>query len=444
MTGPAPDREVEYYRRLADEVAAENIRLDVAAAALQHELKQKRQGFALLSELYRKVTAAHLQPSTIFEIVVPAINSTLGMDRTVLLAPTAVPPVYRPERWLGFHDEAAVRLRSVTIEIPADLIAGGSPLLVNKATPATPFIENIRTAFGLPYFVCLPVLAHGAPIGILLSGRLKEARPLLPPLDQGDIDTFEAIAGLISAAVELERVERLRSFLPPQLAQVIVDSGSESLLEHHRREIASVFCDLRGFTTFSENFEPEVVLGVLQGFLEAMGELIFRYDGTLEHIAGDGLMVFFNDPLPCLEPAQRAVQMALAMRDRVGELAEAWRKSDYDLGFGVGISVGFATLGKVGFERRFHYAAIGSVVNLASRLCDEARAGQILVTSRVQAAVEQLVETEPVGQLTLKGFNRPIAAFNVLGYRGADAKPGRRSSRRAQTTRARARGAASR
>jgi class 3 adenylate cyclase/CheY-like chemotaxis protein len=213
---------------------------------------------------------------------------------------------------------------------------------------------------------------------------------------------------------ELERVGRLKRFLSPQLAEAIVSSGDEKVLESHRREITVVFCDIRGFTAFSDSVEPEEVMGVLREYHEAMGRLIFQFEGTLERFAGDGLMVFFNDPLPCPDPAARAVRMAVAMRDRVGELAAAWRKRGHELGFGVGIALGYATLGKIGFEGRLDYGAIGPVTNLASRLCDEARGGQILVNQRVFAAVEDVVEAEPAGDFTLKGFHRPVPAYNVL------------------------------
>ena len=172
---------------------------------------------------------------------------------------------------------------------------------------------------------------------------------------------------------ELERIGRLRRFLAPQLAEMIVSGQQEQLLESHRREITVVFCDLRGFTAFTETAEPEEVMGVLREFHSTMGELIFRYEGTVEHFAGDGIMIFFNDPLPCANPAERAVGMAVEMRARVGELRGIWRKRGHQLDFGVGIAMGYATLGKIGFEGRFDYAAIGTVTNLASRLCDEAK-----------------------------------------------------------------------
>lgn len=214
---------------------------------------------------------------------------------------------------------------------------------------------------------------------------------------------------------ELERVSRVKRFLPPQLAELIVSSGGDELLESHRRNITVVFCDLRGFTAFSETAEPEEVMGVLQEYYAAMWRLISQFEGTLERFAGDGLMVFFNDPLPCPDPAERAVCMAVAMRQRMEELGQAWRKFEYGLNFGIGIAEGFATLGKIGFEGQFNYGAVGTVTNLAARLCAEALGGQILISQRVYAAVEHLVEAEPVPEeFLLKGFLKPVHAFNVL------------------------------
>jgi len=216
---------------------------------------------------------------------------------------------------------------------------------------------------------------------------------------------------------ELERVGRLKRFFSPQLAELVVSLGGERLLESHRREITVVFCDLRGFTAFSETAEPEEVMGVLREYHTALGTLIFRFEGTLEHFAGDGIMVFFNDPLPCPDHAAQAVRMAVAMRQQMGELTGRWWKRGQQLGFGVGIAQGYATLGMIGFEGRVDYGAIGPVTNLASRLCDEAQGGQILISQRVYAMVEELVEAEPAGELPLKGFRKPVPTFNVVGLK---------------------------
>ena len=216
---------------------------------------------------------------------------------------------------------------------------------------------------------------------------------------------------------EIERMGRLRRFLPPQVADLIVASGTEKQLESHRREITALFCDLRGFTGFSESSDPEDVMALLRDYHAAIGEIIVKYSGTLERYAGDGVMVVFNDPVPVENPALQAVLMALEMRDDIGALTDRWRRLGHDIGFGIGIAHGFATLGTIGFEGRFDYAAIGTVSNVASRLCDEAKPGQILISPRVLMKVEDAVKVEPVGEFTLKGIRRPLAAYNVLSGR---------------------------
>lgn len=214
---------------------------------------------------------------------------------------------------------------------------------------------------------------------------------------------------------ELERVGRLRRFLSPQLTSLVIDSGDESFLESHRREIVVVFCDLRGFTPFAESSEPEEVIGVIREYHAALGDLVFRFEGTLERFTGDGLMVFFNDPLPCDDAPQRALRMAVAMRTRIRELAEGWTRRGHDLGFSLGISQGYATLGRIGFEGRFDYAAIGSVTNLADRLCSAAKPWQILTTQRVLSEADGAAIGDPVGELMLKGFSRPVKTYDVKG-----------------------------
>lgn len=218
---------------------------------------------------------------------------------------------------------------------------------------------------------------------------------------------------------QLERMGRLRRFLSPQLADLVVSSGDESFLESHRRDITVVFCDLRAFTAFAETAEPEEVMGVLDDYYQALGDLVTRFEGTLERFTGDGLMVFFNDPLPCEDAPLRAVRMAVAMRNRIQGLAKGWARHGYDLALGVGVAQGYATLGRIGFEGRSDYTAIGTCTNLAARLCAEARPWQILLSPRVHAAVEEFVISEPVGELTLRGFSRPVATFNVVGLDAA-------------------------
>jgi signal transduction histidine kinase/class 3 adenylate cyclase/CheY-like chemotaxis protein len=853
-------QELAYYKRQVDELAGQNLKLDYEISGLRHHLRQKQQGFALLSQLQQSI-GAQKQISAIFEAAIRAINSLLGMDRTVVLAPTEREHVFSPSQWVGFREQQAEQFPSLEFEFPPAFASGEELLVVSRAIEKTVLMQRIQEAFELPYFVCLPVIVEGAPIGLLLSGRLKEARPLYPPLDQGDVDTFQAIAGLISASVwnmrisvleeldrlkteffanishelrtpltltlgpleqllkgrygdvsdsvreqlevmlrnqerllelinqildlakleaggmdlrcapmadvnrfieerasqfrsaaerrgidlrlalderlegaelyidgekfdrllvnllsnaikftregsvevatervdgafrltvadtgvgiapdelphvfdrfrqadssaareyagtgiglalvkeiatlhggdvtahsqpgkgsafrvtiplgtthlspasvievapeevervaaspvaflvlegagsggdveeanaaaeaafdptkqtilyaednadlrdhvrdllaphynvfvapdgrealelararppdliltdmmmphvsgrdllsavrvdetlqavpvilltaragvgariesldagaddyvskpfdeselrarirsllrvkeyqdtiraqaeelaqwnrtlstrveqqveEIDRMGRLRRFLSPQVADAILSAGAETALESHRREITVVFCDLRGFTRFSEVTEPEEVMRVLREYHAAMGAIIFDHEGTLEHFEGDGMMVFFNDPIPVPDPAHRAVRMAVAMRNRAAQLAEGWRKRGYDLDFGVGVALGYATLGRIGFEGRFDYGAVGSVVNLASRLGNEAAGGQILLGPRVVAEVEELVETEPVGEVELKGFHAPQRIVNVIALK---------------------------
>jgi adenylate cyclase len=219
---------------------------------------------------------------------------------------------------------------------------------------------------------------------------------------------------------EIERLGRLRRFLPPQVADLIISSGSEKELESHRREIAALFCDLRGFTDFSESSDPEDVMTLLREYHTAVGRIIFDHGGTLERFAGDGVMAIFNDPVPMPKPALQAVQMALDMRSAIGTIMEKWRLLGHDLGFGIGISHGFATLGTIGFEGRYDYAAIGTVSNVASRLCDEAKPGQILISPRVFMAIQDAITVDLIGEFTLKGIRRPIAAYNVLAAKSAN------------------------
>jgi len=217
--------------------------------------------------------------------------------------------------------------------------------------------------------------------------------------------------------VQLERLGRLKRFFSPALAEAIVSGGAEDPLRSHRREITVVFLDLRGFTAFAETSEPEDVMTVLREYHAAMGELILAHEGTLERFTGDGMMIFFNDPVVVTDAEERAIRMAVSMRGRVEALRERWRKLGYDLDFGVGIARGYATLGAIGFEGRWDYGAIGTVTNLAARLCGEARPGQILISQRLYGAVEDLVDVDRVGDLALKGFARPVPAFNVRALR---------------------------
>ena len=221
---------------------------------------------------------------------------------------------------------------------------------------------------------------------------------------------------------ELARLQRLRRFLSPQLADAIVSSGDESILRSHRRQVAMFFADLRGWTNFVDTVEPEELMRVLAEFHGTIGGLVGRFDATVGFIEGDGVQLFFNDPIKVPDPGLRAVRLGCALREEMAELTALWQKRGYDLDFGAGIALGYATCGEVGFEGRSDYAAIGAVTNLASRLADEATAGQILISQRLYADVEDDVEVEPAGEFTLKGFQRPVAAFNVIAVRESAAE----------------------
>jgi adenylate cyclase len=222
----------------------------------------------------------------------------------------------------------------------------------------------------------------------------------------------------VSAQVaELSRLRRLRRFLSPQLADAVVLSGDETILESHRREVAMFFADLRGWTSFVDAVEPEELMRVLHEFHDVIGRLVRRFNATVGFLEGDGVQLFFNDPISIPDAPLRAVALGCALRKEMAELLPIWRRRGYDLDFGVGIALGFATCGEIGFDGRSDYAAVGAVTNLASRLADEASGGQILIAQRLYAEIEEVVETEPAGEYTLKGFQRPVAAFNVLSVR---------------------------
>ena len=259
--------------------------------------------------------------------------------------------------------------------------------------------------------------AAQAVIAIENTRLLKELRDRTEEVETLNQHLEQRVADQVG---EIERMGRLRRFLPPQVADLIVASGTEKQLESHRREITALFCDLRGFTGFTESADAEDVIALLREYHAAVGEKIIKYSGTLERYAGDGVMVVFNDPVPVENPPLQAVLMALEMRDAIGALTETWHRWGHDIGFGIGIAHGFATLGTIGFEGRFDYAAIGTVSNVASRLCDEAKPGQILISPRVLTKVENAVTVEPVGEFELKGIRRPLAAYNVVGTNPAN------------------------
>jgi adenylate cyclase len=215
----------------------------------------------------------------------------------------------------------------------------------------------------------------------------------------------------------IERMSRLKRYLSPQLAESVLKSDDTDLFKCHRREITAIFLDLRGFTAFTDRAEPEEVMALLRTYYTEAGTVIGKFEGTLEYFAGDGMMVFFNDPVPCENHAEKAVRMGLEMRDRVKELRIGWLKKDYNLDLGIGFASGFAAVGNIGFKDRMTYGAVGKVINLAARLCGEAKGGQILTNQKTLSKIESLVESEPLEELRLKGFDASVSAFNIVSLK---------------------------
>jgi adenylate cyclase len=297
----------------------------------------------------------------------------------------------KSDRAVAFTPVILVTAKAATQDIVAGLDAGADEYLIKPIDQAA-LVARVRSAL-----------------------RIKSLHEQVQAQAANLANWNQTLAQRVEEQVaEIERIGRLKRFLAPQVAQ-LVSSGDERVLESHRREVTIVFCDLRDFTPFSETAEPEEVITVLREYHKTLGALIDKFEGTIERFAGDGLLVLFNDPLPCVDPSARAVRMAVEMRDQVAKLAAGWRSQGHELGFGIGIAHGYATLGCVGFEGRFQYSATGTVPNLATRLCDQARNGEILVDAKVHAQVKGLAEMDPVGELSLKGFHRPVKVFNVRG-----------------------------
>lgn len=308
----------------------------------------------------------------------------------------------------GYEVCRKVRENAATAMLPV--------IMVTALDPAEERVKGIDA--GADDFLTKPI--HQAELLARVKSllRIKELTDRSQAQAEELADWNRTLEQRVAEQVEqLGRLERLKRFFSPQLAEMIVCGGAEDPLKTHRRDLTVVYLDLRGFTAFTEGAEPEEVMDVLHAYHAAMGRLIGEYQGTLEHFAGDGMMIFFNDPIPIDDAPERAVRMTLAMRERVRDLAAQWRKLGYDLDFGVGIARGYTTIGAIGFEGRWEYGAIGSVPNLAARLCGEAKAGEILASQRLWASVETVVDGQFLGELPLKGFHSPMAAYTITGLK---------------------------
>jgi class 3 adenylate cyclase len=333
--------------------------------------------------------------------VLTAANGAEALARTERDAPDLVLLDVMMPGMSGYDVCRKIRENPATAMLPV--------VMVTALDPAQERVKGIEA--GADDFLTKPIHQPEILARVRSLLRIKALHDQLTDLNR----TLEA--RVTEQVAQLERLSRLKRFFSPALAEAIVGGGADDPLKSHRREIVVVFLDLRGFTAFAETAEPEEVMGVLREYHAAMGEAILAHEGTLERFTGDGMMIFFNDPVPVANPQERALRMALAMRATVEGLTGRWRKLGFDLDFGIGIAQGYATIGAIGFEGRWDYGAIGTVTNLAARLCGEARPGQILVSRRLYGAVEALIEIEPAGELMLKGFAKPVTAFNVLRAR---------------------------
>jgi adenylate cyclase len=302
---------------------------------------------------------------------------------------------------LPFMPIILVTAKGETADIVAGLDAGGDEYLTKPVDQAS-LVARVRSLLRIKE----------------LHDTIEDQSHLLQRHKEELEELNQKLETRVAAQVnELDRMQRLRRFLPRQLAEMIVTSGDESILDSHRREITVVFCDLRGFTAFSEVSEPEEVMAVLADYHAEAGPLVEKYGGTLDRFLGDGLMIVFNDPVRMEDHAARAVRLTLELRDKIAELCDNWLTLGYQLGFGVGVANGYATIGKIGFYGRVDYTAIGTVVNQAARLCDEAKRDEILITQRVVTATNDLIEAEPLGEITFKGLRQPVVCWRLRGLR---------------------------
>jgi class 3 adenylate cyclase len=406
---------------------------------LNRDLARRSNDVGIIQQISSEITST-LDLEEVLEIVLRAMEHVLGFEHSMILLKDVADDVLRVTATRGYAEKgtgAQVRmgdgvigvvgerrrmmrignfgasmhyLRSVRARMEASGEVGPE-----EATASLPGLPDVQSQLALPLTV------KDRLVGVLaVESRTPNA------FDELDEVLLRIVGNQAATAIDnartyrmVEQLGRLKRFFSPQLAELIIRGGADDPLKTHRREVTVVFLDLRGFTAFAETSEPEELMGVLREYHAEMGRLILACEGTLERFTGDGMMVFFNDPLPVPDAPERAVRMAVAMRERAAELASRWHRSGYELDLGIGIAKGFATIGAIGFEGRWDYGAIGTVTNLAARLCGEAKPGQILISPRLLPEVEQLLEVEEVGLLAVKGLARPVRALNIVRLRGS-------------------------
>ena len=429
MTGESPDAQPLREQLVRNQQTIDRLNRDLARAS--NEVR-------IIQQISREITST-LDLDEVLQIVLGAMDRVLGFEHSMILLEDGAGSRLRLAASRGY-DPSGVGAEVAFGEGVIGVVASRRKMMrIGNIGASVAYLRIVRarleaageasgaetvTLPGLPAAqsqLALPLLVKDRLVGVLVVESARAGA-----FDELDEIILGIVGNQAATAIDnartyrmVERLGRLKLFCSPQLAEAIVTGGADDPLRTHRREVTVVFLDLRGFTAFAETADPEEVMGVLREYHAEMGRLVLEHAGTLERFTGDGMMIFFNDPVPVADPAERAVRMAVAMRDRVAALSSRWRKRGYDLGLGVGIAQGYATIGAIGFEGRWDYGAIGTVTNLAARLCGEAQAGQILLSPRVVAGVENVVETEEIGALTLKGFARPVPAFQLVRLKPA-------------------------